>query len=47
MSTPEVELLLKILPKVARMHPEWFTEEELQVAQRLINELIGRSSRSI
>lgn len=39
MSTPEILMLLAILPKALREHPEWFTEDHAKAAGRMIYEL--------
>lgn len=41
MSTPEILLLLKLLAKSLKNHPEWFSVEELATAQRWLDELKG------
>ena len=42
MSTPEIVMLLVILPRALKEHPEWFTGDFSQVARRLIAELRGK-----
>lgn len=44
MSTPELLLLLKILPDVQRNPPPWMTAEERAVLERLVSELMGVSA---
>jgi hypothetical protein len=42
MSTPEVFLLLKLLPPIANVPPPWMTAEERATLDRLVNELMGK-----
>jgi hypothetical protein len=41
MSTPELLLLLKILPEVKRNPPAWMTSEERATLERLVGELLA------
>ena len=44
MSTPELLLLLKLLPEVQKKPPAWMTEPEKAVLARLVGELLGATS---
>jgi hypothetical protein len=47
MSTPELLMLLNVLPKAVQDHPEWFSPNEMEAAQRLLTELRGSYSGHI
>jgi hypothetical protein len=42
MSTPEVFLLLKLLPPIANAPPKWMTADERATLERMVNELLGK-----
>lgn len=42
MSTPELLLLLKILPELQRNPPAWMSESERAVLSRLVGELMAK-----
>jgi len=39
MSTREILMLLVVLPKAMREHPEWFSTEEMEAAKRMLQEM--------
>lgn len=44
MSTPELLLLLKLLPEVKRNPPSWMTQAERAVLERLVGELMAATA---
>lgn len=47
MSTPEIIMLLRLLPLALQEHPEWFVGEDREAALRLLTEMSGGNGKQM